>query len=98
MTEPDGGAAVPSADLTDEQIVERVLRGDDALFEIIMRRHNQRLYRAARGISARSRACRGRDPAGLRECVLPPEPVRGALEILHVVDSDRPARRIGTGP
>ena len=50
MTEPDGGAAVPSADLTDEQIVERVFRGDDALFEIIMRRHNQRLYRAARGI------------------------------------------------
>ena len=50
MPEPDGGAAVPSADLTDEQIVERVLRGDDALFEIIMRRYNQRLYRAARGI------------------------------------------------
>ena len=50
MPEPEGGAAVRAADLTDEEIVERVLRGDDALFEVIMRRYNQRLYRAARGI------------------------------------------------
>jgi RNA polymerase sigma-70 factor (ECF subfamily) len=36
--------------LTDEQVVERVLHGETALFEILMRRHNQRLYRAARAI------------------------------------------------
>lgn len=36
--------------LTDEQVVERVLGGDTASFEIIMRRYNQRLYRAARSI------------------------------------------------
>lgn len=30
---------------TDEQVVERVLAGETALYEIIMRRHNQRLYR-----------------------------------------------------
>ncbi len=35
---------------TDEQVVERVLAGDTAMFEIIMRRYNQRLYRAARAI------------------------------------------------
>ncbi|HEY2747489.1 MAG TPA: RNA polymerase sigma factor [Polyangia bacterium] len=35
---------------TDEQIVTRVLAGDSALFELIMRRHNQRLFRAARAI------------------------------------------------
>jgi RNA polymerase sigma-70 factor, ECF subfamily len=39
-----------SAELTDEQIVHRVLAGETALFEILMRRHNQRLYRAARAI------------------------------------------------
>src|SRR5436305_14845389 len=37
--------------LTDEQVVERVLAGDSALFEVIMRRYNQRLYRAARAIT-----------------------------------------------
>jgi RNA polymerase sigma-70 factor (ECF subfamily) len=35
---------------TDEQIVERVLAGETALYEIVMRRYNQRLYRAARAI------------------------------------------------
>jgi RNA polymerase sigma-70 factor (ECF subfamily) len=37
--------------LSDEQVVERVLAGDSALFEVIMRRYNQRLYRAARAIT-----------------------------------------------
>ena len=36
--------------LSDEQVVERVLAGETLLFEIIMRRYNQRLYRAARAI------------------------------------------------
>jgi RNA polymerase sigma-70 factor (ECF subfamily) len=40
MTEP----------LSDEEVVRRVLDGETALFEIIMRRYNQRLYRIARGI------------------------------------------------
>lgn len=35
---------------TDEEIVERVKGGDTALYEIIMRRYNQRLYRVARAI------------------------------------------------
>jgi RNA polymerase sigma-70 factor, ECF subfamily len=36
--------------LTDEQIVAQVVQGQTALFEVLMRRHNQRLYRAARAI------------------------------------------------
>jgi RNA polymerase sigma-70 factor, ECF subfamily len=35
---------------TDEEIVDRVLEGETALYEIIMRRYNQRLYRVARSI------------------------------------------------
>ncbi|HEY3383548.1 MAG TPA: RNA polymerase sigma factor [Vicinamibacterales bacterium] len=35
---------------TDEQVVARVLAGETALFELLMRRYNQRLYRVARGI------------------------------------------------
>src|SRR5205814_3872947 len=36
--------------LSDEEVVRRVLAGETALFEIIMRRYNQRLYRMARAI------------------------------------------------
>jgi RNA polymerase sigma-70 factor, ECF subfamily len=35
---------------TDEEIVERVKSGDTALYEVVMRRYNQRLYRVARAI------------------------------------------------
>jgi RNA polymerase sigma-70 factor (ECF subfamily) len=36
--------------LPDEEVVERVRAGESALFEILMRRHNQRIYRVARSI------------------------------------------------
>ncbi|MEJ7734140.1 MAG: RNA polymerase sigma factor [Polyangiaceae bacterium] len=36
--------------LTDEDLRERVLGGDSRYFEVLMRRHNQRLFRAARAI------------------------------------------------
>jgi RNA polymerase sigma-70 factor (ECF subfamily) len=36
--------------LTDEEIVRRVLDGETELFEAIVRRHNQRLFRVARAI------------------------------------------------
>jgi RNA polymerase sigma-70 factor (ECF subfamily) len=46
--------AIPSRDLpeslSDEQIVTRVLAGESALFELVMRRYNQRVYRAVRSI------------------------------------------------
>jgi RNA polymerase sigma-70 factor (ECF subfamily) len=35
---------------TDQEIIERVKAGDSALYEIIMRRYNQRLYRVTRAI------------------------------------------------
>ena len=43
-------AEVPVATLSDADIVKRVRDGDRALFEILMRRHNQRLYRTARAV------------------------------------------------
>ena len=36
--------------LPDEEVVGRVLAGETGLFEILMRRHNQQVYRAARAI------------------------------------------------
>lgn len=36
--------------LSDEEVVARVLAGEVGMFEIVMRRHNQRLYRVARAI------------------------------------------------
>jgi RNA polymerase sigma-70 factor (ECF subfamily) len=40
----------PEAYPADEEIVARVRAGDAALFEVLIRRHNTRLYRAVRGI------------------------------------------------
>lgn len=39
-----------SAAFSDEEVVERVLAGDTGLFEVIVRRYNQRLYRVAYSI------------------------------------------------
>jgi len=36
--------------MTDPEVVQRVLDGDSALFETLMRRHNQRIYRAVRAV------------------------------------------------
>jgi len=38
------------AEVTDESIVERVKAGEVAMFELLMRRHNQRVFRATRAI------------------------------------------------
>jgi len=37
--------------LSDEEVVRRILAGETALFEVIMRRYNERLYRTARAIT-----------------------------------------------
>lgn len=39
--------------LSDADLVARILAGEYELFEIVMRRHNQQLYRAARAITLR---------------------------------------------
>ena len=45
-------APVPAltSTLPDEEIVARVIAGETDLFEVLMRRHNQRVFRAARAI------------------------------------------------
>ena len=50
MSPATSAVLAQGAALTDEQVVARVLDGDTAMYEIIMRRHNQRLYRAVRAI------------------------------------------------
>lgn len=52
MSLPASQSAAAPATLSDEEVVERVLAGDTSLFEILMRRYNQRLFRVARGILA----------------------------------------------
>lgn len=39
--------------LTDEDVVARVVAGERALFEVLLRRHNQRVYRTVRAILGR---------------------------------------------
>lgn len=50
MVTDENPVVAVGASLTDEEIVERVRAGDVALYEILMRRYNQRLYRVARAI------------------------------------------------
>jgi RNA polymerase sigma-70 factor (ECF subfamily) len=51
MSPPSSAALQEPADCTDEEIVHRILAGDRALFELLMRRHNERVYRVARAIT-----------------------------------------------
>ena len=50
MPDPAAAVVTGSAALADEQVVARVLAGETPLFEVLMRRHNERIYRAARAI------------------------------------------------
>ncbi len=51
MTDPQPVAAEPPfAGPSDEELARRVAAGETALFEILMRRYNQRLFRVARAI------------------------------------------------
>jgi RNA polymerase sigma-70 factor, ECF subfamily len=45
-----GSDLAAASSLSDSDVVRRVLDGEPALFELLMRRHNQRLYRAARSV------------------------------------------------
>ena len=48
MTALDYAATPPQ--LSDEEVVRRIAEGETALFEIVMRRYNQRVYRVVRAI------------------------------------------------
>jgi len=52
LSVPDvpAAGAIPDAALPDADVVARVLTGDAALFELLMRRYNRLLFRLARGI------------------------------------------------
>jgi RNA polymerase sigma-70 factor (ECF subfamily) len=43
-------AVTADSSLPDEEIAQRVRAGESALFEVLMRRHNRRLYRTARAV------------------------------------------------
>ncbi len=47
-TAPEKPPRLPQEALSDEEIIERVLKGEKELFEIIVRKYNQRLYRICR--------------------------------------------------
>jgi RNA polymerase sigma-70 factor (ECF subfamily) len=51
MTRPTAAVTPERANLGDEDIVRQVLAGHTAVFELLMRRYNERLYRTARAIT-----------------------------------------------
>ena len=50
VPEPQRASTAPADELDDEAVVARVLAGECTLYELIMRRYNQRLYRIVRGM------------------------------------------------
>ncbi len=50
VMQQDSQLAPPQPPPSDEEIAQRVLAGETALFELLMRRHNQLVYRAVRPI------------------------------------------------
>jgi RNA polymerase sigma-70 factor (ECF subfamily) len=48
---PDSADLLKQKEQSDEDIVQQVVAGNTALFELLMRRYNERLYRAARAIT-----------------------------------------------
>ena len=44
-------ASAALAELPDREVIDRVLAGNHVAFEILVRRHNQRMFRAARAIT-----------------------------------------------
>ena len=47
---PSPALAVDGGEQTDEDLIQQVFDGNTALFELLMRRYNERVYRAARSI------------------------------------------------
>ena len=50
MTQTSSAVALENSPDSDAQIIQQVLAGNTALFELLMRRYNERIYRAARAI------------------------------------------------
>jgi RNA polymerase sigma-70 factor (ECF subfamily) len=50
QTAPTGRRPPDDALLSDEEVIARVMAGEAALYEILMRRNNRRLYRAVRAV------------------------------------------------
>jgi len=48
--QPPAASTPGNAPLSDAEVVERVCAGETALFEVLMRRYNQRIYRCVRSI------------------------------------------------
>lgn len=48
-----GATALPGLEISDAQVIERIRGGESFCFEILMRRHNRRIFRATRAILRR---------------------------------------------
>ena len=81
---------------TDEEIVARVVGGEKLLFELLMRRHNPRVYRTIRAILGRS------NPDEVRKCAVAVAAThtwdRVAHDYLEVIDRAWAARQAGAAP
>ena len=50
MTNPSPAVEIGGTEQRDDEVIRQVLGGNTAMFELLMRRYNERIYRAARAI------------------------------------------------
>ena len=82
-------------ELTDEEIVRRVLGGETELFEAIVRRYNQRLFRAARAILRDDDAAEDVMQEAYLRAFTKLDQFAGEAQVLDVAHEDRCVRRAG---
>ena len=79
--------------LPDEAIVTQILEGHVALFELLMRRHNERLYRAARAIVRDEREAEDVMQQAYVNAYAHLRQFDGPCAVFHLADADRRQRR-----
>jgi Sigma-70 region 2 len=80
---------------SDQQVVSRVLAGETALYELLMRRYNQRLYRVARAILHDDAEAEDVMQDAYVRAYPAPGGLRGAGKIFHMADSNCCSRSPG---
>ena len=98
MTRMSSAVALDNSRDSDAEIIQQVLAGNTALFELLMRRYNERIYRAARSIVRDEQEAEDIMPAGVRERLHAPASVQRVGTVFDMVDEDRDQRGPGSRP
>ena len=88
MTATSPARAFEGGQQPDEEIIRQVLAGNTGMFELLMRRYNERVYRAARAIVRDEQEAEDIMQTGICQCLHAPAAVQRRGAILDMVDEN----------